>query len=389
MAKRRGNNEGTITQRSNGKWRAQISLQGKRLSFTGETRKDCQEWIKSTNQKIDAGMTYKGSRITIERFISEWLTMKATTLRPETYRQYKQITQDYIVPELGGIVLIKLRSDQIQSLYNMYVEKGKGLSTVVLIHSIVRGCLNHAVQLGLLNRNPVTGAIPPKPKSSEKIVLTETQIQIFMIAAQSLQPEYFELYQIALSTGMRIGEILGLKWEDLNWEKHTIKVKRQLQRDFQSGSYFAPPKSRAGLRTIAIGPKVFSNMQHLHQRYSQRKIEFDSDWRDNDLIFTDDAGSPIKYRKLVTQFKILLKDAGLPEIRFHDLRHTAATQMLVNGVDILTVSKRLGHSKPSITLDVYGHMIPGVQEKAASIMDEITSPITIQTLQTAPKLHQE
>ena len=107
------------------------------------------------------------------------------------------------------------------------------------------------------------------------------------------------------------------------------------------------------------------------------------------MIFTEDDGSPILYVKLYRRFKELLQTAGLPDIRFHDLRHTAATQMLINGVDILTVSKRLGHSKSSITLDIYGHMIPGVQEKAASIMDEITTPISMETLQTAPKLHQK
>jgi integrase len=188
---------------------------------------------------------------------------------------------------------------------------------------------------------------------------------------------------------MRIGEILGLKWEDLSWEKHSIRVKRQLQRDPECGSNFAPPKTKAGLRTITIGPKTISNLRNLHQKHFQQKKHFISEWREIDLIFTEVDGSPMRYSKLINQFKELLKNAGLPEIRFHDLRHTAATQMLVNGVDILTVSKRLGHSKSSITLDVYGHLIPGVQEKAANIMDEITTPVTLFTRETAPKLHQE
>ncbi len=389
MAKRRGNNEGTIYQRPNGKWRAQLSIQGRRLSFTGKTRKDCQEWIKGTTRKIDGGMTYKGSKITVGQFISEWLTVKGTSLRPGTFRQYKQITQDYIVSEMGNLILVNLRSDQIQSLYNKYVENGVGRRTVELTHAVLRGSLNHAVQLGLLNRNPAAAATPPKPIPDEKVVLTETQIQTFMIAAQSLQPEYHPLFQLALTTGMRISELLGLKWEDLDWDRQTVKVKRQLKRDPESGFYFALPKTKAGKRTIALGLETISILRNHHQEQFQQRMNFSSERLEIDLIFTEEDGSPLRYGKLNRRFKALLEDAGLPKIRFHDLRHTAATQMLINGVDILTVSKRLGHSKSSITLDTYGHMIPGVQEKAASIMDEITTPVSFCKTITAPKLHQE
>jgi len=141
-----------------------------------------------------------------------------------------------------------------------------------------------------------------------------------MIAVQSLQPEYFALYHLCLTTGMLIAELLGLKWQDLEWDRQTIKVKRQLQK--------------------------------------KPKVEF--------------------------YFDSLKTKTGLPEIRIHDLRHTAATQMLINGVDILTVSKRLGHIKSSGTLDIYGHMIPEVQEKAAQIMDAITTPISFSTKKTTP-----
>ena len=282
-----------------------------------------------------------------------------------------------------------MRPDQIQSLYNKYVENGVGLRTIELTHAVLRGSLNHAVHLGLLNRNPATAATPPKPRPDEKVVLTETQIQTFMIAAQSLQPEYHPLFQLALTTGMRISELLGLKWEDLDWDRQTVKVKRQLKRDPESGFYFALPKTKAGKRTIALGLETISILRNHHQEQFQQRMNFSSERLEIDLIFTEEDGSPLRYRKLNRRFKELLEDAGLPDIRFHDLRHTAATQMLINGVDILTVSKRLGHSKSSITLDTYGHMIPGVQEKAASIMDEITTPVSFCKTITAPKLHQE
>ena len=389
MAKRRGNNEGTIFQRPNGNWRAQVSIHGKRLSYTGKTRKECQDWIKRTVQKIDGGMSYNGSKITVGQFISEWLTMKEATLRPGSFKQYCQITNDYIILELGKIRLINLGSEQIQHHYNNLIGEDIGLRTIELTHAVLRGCLNHAVKLNILSRNPTIATIPPKPRSSEKTVLDGSQIQTLMIVAQTLQPMNAPLYQLALSTGMRVGEILGLKWGDIEFGRKTLNIKRQLSRDSERGFYFPPPKTKAGIRSVSLGQGITSVLLDHKQRQLHRQMNFLPKWVETDLVFTEDDGSPIRYKKLTYHFKNLLRDAGLPKMRFHDLRHTAATQMLVNGVDILTVSKRLGHSKSSITLDVYGHMIPGLQEKAASIMDEITTPITFQTLQTAPKLHQE
>jgi integrase len=359
------------------------------LSYTGKTRKACQDWIKRTVQKIDGGMSYNGSKITVGQFISEWLTMKEATLRPGTFKQYCQIANDYIILELGKIRLINLGSEQIQHHYNNMIGDGIGLRTIELTHAVLRGCLNHAVKLNILSRNPTIATIPPKPKPSEKTVLDESQIQALMIAAQTLQPVNAPLYQLALTTGMRVGEILGLKWEDIDFGRKTLNIKRQLNRDPKRGFYFPPPKTKAGIRSVSLGHGITSVLLDHKQRQLQRQMSFLPKWVEIDLVFTEDDGSPIRYNKLIRHFKDLLQKAGLPKMRFHDLRHTAATHMLINGVDILTVAKRLGHSKTSVTLDTYGHLIPGVQEKAAYIMDEITTPVTLFTQETAPKLHQE
>ena len=389
MAKRRGNNEGTIFLRSNGTWRTQVSLNGERLSFTGKTRKECQEWIKQMSRKIDNGLTFEGSKITLEQFILEWLIMKSTSLQPATFRQYEHFALDYIIPGLGDIILINLRVAQIQSFYNKLIKEGVGFRSIEYTHAVLRGSLSHAVEMGLLNKNPAKPATPPKAIYDEQVVLTEEQIQTFMIAIQSLQPEYFALYHLSLTTGMRIAELLGLKWQDLDWDRQTIKVKRQLKKKPKGEFYFDSPKTKAGLRTLTIGPSTISSLRSYHHEHHQKKMGFSPEWRNWDLLFTEEDGSPIRHRKLYKRFKVILQKAGLPDIRIHDLRHTAATQMLINGVDILTVSKRLGHSKSSVTLDIYGHMIPGVQEKAAQIMDDITTPISFSTKITAPELHQE
>ncbi|MCJ7568262.1 MAG: tyrosine-type recombinase/integrase [Anaerolineales bacterium] len=145
----------------------------------------------------------------------------------------------------------------------------------------------------------------------------------------------------------------------------------------------------AGVRTIVLGEKTIAILKEHHQNWLSRRENFHPDWAEKDLIFTEEDGSPLRYRRVYKEFKSLLETAALPDIRFHDLRHTAASQMLVNGVDVLTVTKRLGHSKSSLTLDTYGHLTPGAQEKAASVMDDLTTPVAIFTEKTAPKLHPE
>ena len=387
MAKRRGNNEGTIYQKADGKWRAQVTCKGERRSHTGTTRKECQEWIKTTIRKFDDGLTPKGAKITVEEHCQSWLTMKSTILRPYTYKQYRQIMRDYIIPELGKTLLVDLESQQIQNLYNAKVEEGVGLRTIEYVHAIFRGCLNHAVRLNILSKNPALATNPPKPDPEEIIVLDEDQIQNFILAAQALQPGNYPFYQLALTTGMRKGEILGLKWEDLDWIRRTIVVKRQLKRSTETGFFFSPPKTKAGSRTIVLGERTIAIFKEHHQKWLQRRENFDPDWAREDLIFTEEDGSPLRYRRVYSEFKALLESAALPDIRFHDLRHTAASQMLVNGVDILTVTRRLGHAKSSVTLDIYGHLTPGAQEKAASVMDNLTTPVAIFTQKTAPKLH--
>ena len=181
MAKRRGNNEGTIYQRPNGTFRAQISLDGHRLSYNGQTRKACQDWLRKTSGRIDDGMTYEGAKTSLEDFFGEWLTMKSTTVRHHTERQYRQIARDYILPQLGSKELMQLRPDHIQLLYNQHIEAGVSPRSVELVHSVLRGALNHAVRLGLLNRNPTYAVVPPKPPSKEMKTLDENQIQTFLI----------------------------------------------------------------------------------------------------------------------------------------------------------------------------------------------------------------
>jgi len=178
---------------------------------------------------------------------------------------------------------------------------------------------------------------------------------------------------MAITTGMRQGELLGLKWIDVDGAASQLHIRRKVQRIPKKGFVFSPPKTQVGIRLIQLGPETMRQLiEHRQRQDAERSVV---DWVEHDLVFPSLMGNPTDQRNLIRFFKRLLKRAGLPDIRFHDLRHTAATLMLLNGIPLIVVSRRLGHSKPSVTLDIYGHYIPGMQQEAASLMDELVTPI--------------
>jgi len=208
------------------------------------------------------------------------------------------------------------------------------------------------------------------------MVLDENQVQSFLLAAR--ESRYQVLYFLAIATGLREGELLGLQWSDIDWVNRRIQIKRQLQRLPEGkGLTFSEPKSRSGKRVIVVGPVVLEKLRnHLNQQLLIRQFAGDR-WQDNDLVFPSTIGTPMEWRNMVRDFKDTLKRAGLPDIRFHDLRHTAATLMLKEGIHPKVVQERLGHSQISLTLDTYSHVLPSMQEEAAQILDQLLTPISI------------
>ena len=183
---------------------------------------------------------------------------------------------------------------------------------------------------------------------------------------------------------MRQMELLGLKWTDLDWRARTIRVERQLVRSRSNGVEFAPPKTKRGKRTVELGTKSIEVLrEHSERQFVDRKKE-GSDWVEHGLIFTVSNGNPIHYRNLLRDFQNLLRRNGLPVIRFHDLRHTAAAIKLNNKIPDIVVSRRLGHARVSMTLDTYGHLLPGKQTEAAQLMDDLITPIDLEQLTPEP-----
>lgn len=378
MAKRRGNLEGSIYQLPSGKWRAQINIHGTRLSQTAETKKDCQRWLRTVVNKDEMGFDFNKSKVMYDEFIRNWLISAKPSLQPRTWSQYNQLARDHIIPYLGKIKMIELTAGQIQSLYDRRLQHGVGPRTVQLVHAVIHRSLNHAVKIGVLSRNPDDATIPPKPKKKEMAFFDEDQVQLFLIVAQANQPRFFPLYRLAVTTGMRQGELLGLKWDDVDWVRRDIHVRRQVRTLPSGGLELAIPKTMAGKRKITIDVETL-NILKTHQRLQiQRAYDKGSSWNENNLVFPNTVGNPMWSQRIISAFMKILNDAGLPKIRFHDLRHTAASLMLNNGIPVLAVSQRLGHARPSITLDIYGHLIPSQQEAAAELISSLVTPITLE-----------
>ncbi len=380
MAKRRSNNEGTIYKRLHGKWRAQVTIGGQRLSYTGGTLKECQKWIREIRQQIDNGLTLKGAEIRLDDFLVGWLGTIASSRSRSTVTHYRWIATKRIVPILGKVYLSDLKTEAVQKCYDNLIARGFSRHAVHCAHKVLRISMSHAVKLGYIGRNPCDGTAPPKPFRREMKFLDEAQVRILLTTASKIGDRLFPLYYLAIHTGLRISELMGVKWGDIEFERKTLQVNRQVLHTKGGGFLFTEPKSSSGKRSVVIGEKALAVLKTQCENVKVLRAQANGNWTDLDLVFPSNAGTPLTPSNIRRGFRKVLKVSNVPKIRFHDLRHTAASLMLNHGVPVLIASRRLGHSKASITMDVYGHLMPNKQEEAAELLDDLVS--------IAPKLHQ-
>ncbi len=249
--------------------------------------------------------------------------------------------------------------DNAQKLYSSLLSKGLTPKTVRNINSVIHSALVQAVAWDLMPRNPADAVRLPKSKPPEMKVLTPEQVRTLLRTAG--ETRYGPILTLAVATGMRQGELLGLQWKDIDLEAGRLHVRRQLGRDRQ----FTEPKSGKGKRSIALPEVAISTLRKHHLIQSEERRLLGPEYEDHDLVFCTHSGRPLPYTTLAHSFKRLLVRAGLPDVRFHDLRHTAATFLLLQGVHPKVVQERLGHSQISITLDTYSHLLPSMDRAAA------------------------
>lgn len=372
MAKKRSRGEGTLTQLLSGNWRAQVSLHGRRLSHTSPTQAGARDWIRKMRDQIDMGLTYDDERTTVARFMESWLALKKTELRIATFEHYTWMSKLHLLPNLGKIRLKDLTPGMVQNCYDKLAAEGVGVRSIRASHVVLHGFLEHAMHLGLITRNPTEFARPPRQEKRDLNIWDEDQVMKFLGFIQGHKNDH--LYYLALTTGMRRGELLGLKWQDVDWSHSKLLIKRQVFHPQGGGFIFQPPKTKLGRRQVQLSSGAMQHLREQIKRVDLMRASNPGSWKEHDLVFPSLMGTPMGDDNLTHEFQELVAASGLPRIRFHDMRHTAASILLSRGIQPVIVAGMLGHSL-SILLSTYAHYIPGTQEEAARVMDEVTTPI--------------
>jgi integrase len=367
----RSRNEGSISKRANGSYLAQVSIDGKRVSKVYKTKKEAQEWVTTMTGQVKQGLTYNSAKTTVDELLAEWLKIKKTKSRPATEEQYRRIARLYISPALGKLKLQDITAARIQRLYSDLEKQGVGKRTIEITHTVLHGFLGHAQRLGLVAQNWAALVEVPRPASREMVVWDESQVSQFLIA----NPDPF--YRLALATGMRRGELIGLQWKDVDWNAGMIHIRRQVYELEGGGWIFQAPKTERGRRGIRLGRGMLEALRyHFTVTIPQMQAIAGEAWQENDLIFPTSKGTPRNGYNVSKDFHERVIASGLPVIRFHDMRHTAASIMLLHGEPPVRVAGILGQSV-QILLSTYAHYIPDDQERASSLMDAITTPVSI------------
>lgn len=303
----------------------------------------------------------KPVKMPLEKYLREWLVTKRIALKSNTHASYTHHIERYVIPELGKVDISKLTPAEIGTLYSKLItEKGLSEGTVRDTHKVLTAALLQAVKWGMLNRNPAAVVEKPKAKAKELSVWNTEQSREFLKIMQTHR-EYIA-FLLALGTGMRQGEILGLRWKDIDLIGCTISVVQTLS---HNGKELTPgAKTKSGNRTISIDTGLVKELQKHRVRIAREKLKC-IDYTDLDLVIPTSKGSALTSRNLLRTFYRMREPSKLPQITFHDLRHTHATLLLTQGVHPKIVAERLGHADMRTTLEIYSHVLPHMQKDAA------------------------
>lgn len=368
MATRRDNGEGTIRQRKDGRWEGQLSLPGgKRKSVYGKTRTEVRQALKELRAKAEQGVDVSAAGQTLGAFLEHWLAdVVRPRLAPKTYKTYRDILRVHVIPTLGATRLDKLTAQQVTTLLREKGEEGLSSTTVNHIRAVLRDALNRAVKWNLIVRNPVLLTDAVRQERKRVVPLTPETAKAALIAARGHRME--ALFTVALFLGLRQGEILGLRWVDVDLEAGTLKVEQALQR-VEGGLIFKAPKTEKSRRRLTLpGTAVTALRAHRDRQAFERQVAGDY-WQDSGLVFTTTLGTPLDPRNVLRIWQKLLADAGLPRHTFHATRHTAVSLLIEQGVPLKVIQEILGHAVLSTTADVYGHLYPQAFDDAAAAME--------------------
>jgi integrase len=372
MAKRRGNGEGSIGKRKDGRWMGRYTVHtaegSKQRCVFGKTRAEAAEKLTRAMADRDGGITYDAGKLTLGDYLGRWLTDSVKdTVRQRTYERYESIVRVHLVPAIGSVKLKNLTPAHVRSLCRSKLDEGLAPRTVQYAYRTLSKALKQAANDGLIPRNVAASVKPPQPRSDEIRPLDREQARSFLAAVSGERLE--ALYVVAITAGLRQGELLGLKWEDVDLDAGKLQVRRTLS-EARIGRIFEAPKSGKG-RGIRLTKNATEALRGHRKAQLEEKLRLGTLWQENSLVFPSQVGTPLGGRNLIRHFKRMLEHTGLyPTFRFQDLRHTCATLLFRQGVNPKIVQELLGHGDVSLTLNIYSHVLPDMGDTAAGAMDE-------------------
>jgi integrase len=367
---RRGNNEGSITKVGK-RWQARVDLgyiDGRRVrkAYYGATRKEAAEKLKAALAQQQQNLPLPNEVETVGAFLERWITDDVKPrLRPKTSLSYEYIVRMHLVPRIGRVKLARLGPEHVTKLMADCRKAGLSVTTTRYARTVLRIALGKALRWGLVGRNVATLVDPPAAVTREVEPLSPNQARMLLDTLAGHRSE--ALFTVALALGLREGEALGLKWADINLTTRTLKVRRQLQR-IDKKLVFTEPKTKQSKRTIVLPQIVAERLREHRDRQAFEKSKAADRWQEQDLVFPTRYGTPTHPENLCRSLHTLLKKAGLPQCRFHDLRHACASLLLAQGLSLKDIQATLGHSQISTTADIYAHMI---DERRAHIADQM------------------
>jgi integrase len=368
--KRRGHNEGSIRKRPNGKWEARITLpNGTRKSLYGKTRGEVQAKLKSAQSDLDNGLDLSAGQQTVGQFLDRWLEdVVRPSVRPKTHHSYGQLVRLHLKPELGHIPLAKLTPQHVQAMMTRKTAAGLSPRTVQYIRAVLRRALGQAMKWSLVGRNVATLVDPPRSVRKPVHPLTAEQARHFL--QTSREDRLGPLFHVAITTGLRQGELFGLRWQDVDLEAGTLTVRHALQR-VGGEPKLVEPKTALSRRTITLPASAVTALHEQRIRQFEERLAAGPAWRDWGLVYTSSIGTPLEPSNVTKRLHALLKRAGLPRQRFHDLRHCAASLLLASGSGPRVIMGILGHSQISLTMNTYAHLSPALERDAADRLEAI------------------
>jgi integrase len=382
-ATRNANGEGGIRQHASGRWEARVAVvdaAGKlhRQSVYAANEREAKRRLRELIAQRDAGITAPSARETMARFLMSWLEGVKPTLRPRSWDRYEEHIRLHLIPTVGRIPLARLSPADVQRAHTALLHMGLAPATVGRAHATLRAALKQALRWQLIPSNPASLVTPPRVEPREMAALDAQQVRGFLQVATGTPLD--ALWVLAVTTGLRQGELLALRWSEVDLEGGSVRVTGTLTRigvDVpttglpKTHRVTAPPKSARSRRRVEIGALALAALREHHRRQVEQCRHAGTLWVDRNLVFAGATGGHLHPDQLNRELRALLAAAGLPTIRFHDLRHTAASLLLGRDVNPKKVSEMLGHSTVAITLDTYSHVSPTMHREAAQVMDDL------------------